>query len=43
MFADVVKQLTARNILHNHEEVCGCTYHLVPKTQTYACIDIYIL
>lgn len=35
MFADVVKQLTSRHILHNHEEICGCTYHLVPETQTF--------
>lgn len=32
MFTDVVKQLTSRHILHDHEEVCGCTYHLVPRT-----------
>lgn len=38
MFADVVKQLTSRHILHDHEEIRGCTYHLVPKTQTYVSI-----
>lgn len=32
IFADVVKQLTSRHILHNHEKVCGCAYHLVPET-----------
>lgn len=32
IFADVVKQLTSRHILHNHEKICGSTYHLVPKT-----------
>lgn len=32
MFTDVVKQLTSRHILHDHEEICGCAYHLVPKT-----------
>lgn len=40
MFADVVKQLPSRHILHDHEEICGCTYHLVPKTQTYICADM---
>lgn len=31
MFADVVEQLTPRHVLHDHEEICGCTYHLIPK------------
>ncbi len=40
MFADVVEQLTSRHILHDHEEICGCTYHLVPKTQTHVCTEM---
>lgn len=35
MFTDVVKQLTSRHILHDHEEICGGAYHLVPKTHIY--------
>lgn len=34
IFADVVKQFTSRHILHDHEEICGCTDHLIPATQT---------
>ena len=37
VFADVVKQLTTGHILHDHEEICGRTYHLVPETQTCLC------
>ena len=43
MFADVVKQLPSRHILHNHEEICGCTYYLVPTTQTYNSFDMELL
>lgn len=35
MFTDVVKQLTSRHILHDHEEIGGRAYHLVPKTHTF--------
>lgn len=39
IFADVVKQLTSRDVLHDHEEICGCAYHLVPKTQAHVYTD----
>lgn len=34
MFANVVKELSSRHVLHNHEEVCGGADHLVPTTHT---------
>lgn len=34
VFADVVKQLASRHILHDHEEICWCTYYLVAGTRT---------
>ena len=37
VFADVVKQLSSRHVLHNHEEVCGGADHLVPTT--HACVS----
>lgn len=43
MFADVVKQLASRHVLHDHEEICGCTYHLVPKIQSHICTDMNLL
>ena len=43
MFADVVKQLTSRHVLHDHEEICRCAYHLVPTTQTFICNDMIFL
>lgn len=44
VFADVVKQLSSRHVLHNHEEVCGGAYHLVPVRHTCECLqsaDLY--
>lgn len=45
VFADVVKQLSSRHVLHDHEEVCGGAYHLVPVRHTGECLqlaDLYI-
>lgn len=30
ILADVIKQLTSRHILHNHEKICRGAYDLVP-------------